>query len=284
MEKDQTVHTACAAPMRLAFRVSYLGSSFYGSQMQAANRTVEGEFIAACQRLSLFSDWRKAGFQFAGRTDRGVHASGQVAAFTTDVPDRAIDTLNLQLPPDCWCTGVAEVVPEFHPRYDAKSRTYRYYFSKTPSDRTAMERAAQYFTGSHNFTNFARVRDKNPWRKILDIGIGQEEGFVYVEVKAQSFLWHQVRCMAAALLLVGEGEADESFISSLLEGEVNRPLQPAPAEGLILRETDCGIVWIPLPRDERSSTHMDHVMRHHALLTKVCSVLDTPGFNKENPC
>jgi tRNA pseudouridine38-40 synthase len=270
--------------MRIAFRVSYLGSRFYGSQMQAASRTVEGEFIAACQRLSLFSDWREAGFQFAGRTDRGVHACGQVAAFTTDVPDRAIGTLNLQLPPDCWCTGVAETVPEFHPRYDAKSRTYRYYFSKTPSDRTSMERAAQYFTGTHNFTNFARVRDKNPWRKILEIGIGQDDGFVYVEVKAESFLWHQVRCMATALFLVGEGEADESYISSLLEGEAIRPLQPAPAEGLILWETDCGIMWMPLPENERSSTHLDHVLRHHALMTKVCGLLNKPGFNKEKPC
>ena len=68
MEKDQADYPAHAAPVRLAFRVSYLGSRFYGSQMQAAYRTVEGEFIAACQRMSLFGDWRKAGFLSAGRT------------------------------------------------------------------------------------------------------------------------------------------------------------------------------------------------------------------------
>jgi tRNA pseudouridine38-40 synthase len=88
MEKNQTVHSASPASMRLAFRLSYLGSRFYGSQMQATERTVEGEFVAACQRISLFSDWREAGFQFAGRTDRGVHACGQVAVFTTDEPAR----------------------------------------------------------------------------------------------------------------------------------------------------------------------------------------------------
>ncbi|HUW86564.1 MAG TPA: tRNA pseudouridine(38-40) synthase TruA [Methanoregula sp.] len=278
MEKDKTVHPACAAPIRLAFRVSYLGSRFYGSQMQAAQRTVEGEFIATCQRLSLFSDWREAGFQFAGRTDRGVHACGQVAAFTTDVPERAIRTLNLQLPPDCWCTGYAEAAPEFHPRYDAKSRTYRYYFSKTPSDIAAMERAAQCFIGRRNFTNFARITDKNPWRKILDISIGQEDDFIYAEVKAESFLWHQVRCMAMALFLVGEHEAGESFIAELLEGEVKKPLQPAPAEGLVLFDTDCGIVWIPMPAAERSGVHMDHVLRHHTLMAKVCQVVRTTDF------
>ncbi|MDD1696658.1 MAG: tRNA pseudouridine(38-40) synthase TruA [Methanoregula sp.] len=273
MEKDQEVHAPRTAPLRLAFRISYLGSRFFGSQMQAAHRTVEGEFVAACQRLSLFSDWREAGFLFAGRTDRGVHARGQVVAFTTDEPDRAIHTLNLQLPPDCWCTGYSEAAPAFHPRYDTKSRTYRYYFSKTPADPAAMKRAAQYFLGLHNFTNFARISDKNPWRNILEIGILENEGFHFLEVKAESFLWHQVRCMATALFAVGEGEADETCIVSLLEGKAKRSPQPAPAEGLVLHDSDCGIVWIPLPVDKRSSTHMDHIFRHHALMAKVCREL-----------
>ena len=264
--------------MRLGFRLSYLGSRFFGSQMQETHRTVEGEFVAACQRLNLFSDWRTAGFLFAGRTDRGVHACGQVAAFTTDVPDRATQTINLQLPPDCWCSGFAEVPPMFHPRYDAKSRTYRYFFSKSPSDVAAMERAAHYFIGRHDFTNFARVGDKNPWRNILGIRIGDIKGLVYLEVKAESFLWHQVRCMAAALLKVGENEEEESFILSLLEGEIKRPLQPASAEGLILWDTDCGIEWIPIPIDPRTSTYVDHIMGHHVLMGKVCSLLRTPDF------
>jgi tRNA pseudouridine38-40 synthase len=259
--------------MRLAFRVSYLGSRFYGSQLQAAHRTVEGEFVAACQRLSLFDDWRQAGFLSAGRTDRGVHSCGQVVAFTTDSPERAIRTINLQLPPDLWCTGYAEVPEQFHPRYDAKSRTYRYYFSEIPDDPVAMGRAAQHFVGSHNVTNFARVRDKNPWRTILAIRIGEEEGFAYLEVTAESFLWHQVRGMAAALLRVGEGEAGEDSIALLLEQETEKPLQPAPAEGLVLWDTDCGISWTPLPMGERSGTFMDHLLRHHALMENVCRVL-----------
>ncbi|MDD1717445.1 MAG: tRNA pseudouridine(38-40) synthase TruA, partial [Methanoregulaceae archaeon] len=102
--------------MRLAFRVSYLGDLFLGSQLQAAGRTVEGVFIDACTRLSLFADWRSARFVSAGRTDRGVHARAQVFAFSTDFPERAIETLNWQLPPDCWCTGVVPVAGSFHPR------------------------------------------------------------------------------------------------------------------------------------------------------------------------
>lgn len=275
MEKDQADYPAHAAPVRLAFRVSYLGSRFYGSQMQAAYRTVEGEFIAACQRMSLFSDWRKAGFLSAGRTDRGVHACGQVIAFSTEAAVRARTVINTQLPPDLWCSGYARVPAEFHPRYDAKSRTYRYYFSIRPRDPAAMDRAAHHFLGNHNFTNFARVKDKNPYRNILSAHVGEEEGFVYFEVKAESFLWHQVRCMAAALLLVGEQAADERSIASLLEADAVRPLQPAPAEGLILWDTDCGIEWTPVTTEGQSGGFIDHLVRHHALMEKMCRVLKT---------
>ena len=273
MEKDKADHPACEPPVRLAFRVSYLGSRFFGSQMQASSRTVEGEFIAACQRLSLFEDWRQAGFQSAGRTDRGVHARGQIIAFSTDAPDRATGTINLQLPPDLWCTAFAVVPPEFHPRYNAMSRTYRYYFSDVPEEKAEMEKASRHFLGIHNFSNFARVKDKNPQRNILAIRVAEEDGFVFLEVTAESFLWHQVRCMATALLRVGDGEAAEDSVQRYLQGEIDKPLSPAPAEGLVLWDTECGVSWSPLPERERSSMFMDHLSRHHALMEKVCCVL-----------
>ena len=273
MEKDQADHATHAAPVRLAFRVSYLGSRFYGSQMQASSRTVEGEFVAACRRLSLFEDWREAGFLFAGRTDRGVHATGQVAAFTTVAPDRAVQAINTRLPPDCWCTGYAEVSPHFHPRFDARSRTYRYFFAKRPRDIEPMKTAAAGFLGTHNFSSFARVEDRNPLRTILRIEVMENDGFVCLEVTAESFLWHQVRSMAAALLRVGNGEADEDSIARLLVSAGERPLQPAPAEGLILYDTDCGITWTPLPLHERSSGFISDLCRHHALMEHVCRAI-----------
>lgn len=276
MEEDQENHPSRPAPVRLAFRVSYLGSRFFGSQMQAQSRTVEGEFIAACQRLSLFSDWRQAGFQSAGRTDRGVHARGQVIAFTTDAPDRAIATINLQLPPDLWCTAYAEVSAGFHPRYDTRARTYRYYFSGIPKNVKEMEKASRHFLGVHDFSGFARVRDKNPLRNILGIRIAEEGGFLFLEVTAESYLWHQVRCMATALLRVGEGETDADCIQRYLAGPPDKPLSPAPAEGLVLWDSDCGIVWHDLPGRERSANFMDHLCRHHALMEKVCQVLREP--------
>ena len=276
MEKDQEDHPADAAPVRLAFRVSYLGGRFFGSQVQASRRTVEGEFIAACQRLDLFSDWREAGFLFAGRTDRGVHAIGQVAAFTTAAPERAIRTINTQLPPDCWCTAYAEVTPAFHPRYDAKQRTYRYFFPGVPPGAGAMERAAGRFVGTHNFSNFARVEGRNPYRNVLAAAVCRDGDFLYLEVTAESFLWHQVRCMAAALNRVGEGEPEE-LIDRLLAAEAEKPLQPAPAEGLVLWDTDCGIGWIPLPPGTRSTRFLDQLGRHHALMEHVCRAVRPEG-------
>jgi tRNA pseudouridine38-40 synthase len=273
MVKDQKDNPAHTAPVRLAFRVSYLGSRFFGSQMQVSHRTVEGEFIAACQRLDLFSDWREAGFLFAGRTDRGVHATGQVAAFSTTAPDRAVRTINTQLPPDCWCSGYAVVPPAFHPRYDAKKRTYRYYFMERPTRLESMNRAAARFVGTHNFSNFARIEDRNPFRTVLSAAVAEEDGFVYLEVTAESFLWHQVRNMATALLRVGNGDAGENSIMDLLSSEAEKPLQPAPAEGLILWDTDCGIDWVLLHMGERSTLFLDQLFRHHALMENVCRIM-----------
>jgi len=244
--------------------------------MQASDRTVEGEFVAACQRLSLFSDWRQAGFLFAGRTDRGVHAIGQVAAFSTTAPERAIQTINTQLPPDCWCTGYAEVPPAFHPRYDAKRRTYRYFFSRRPAHILPMIRAADRFVGNHNFTNFARIEGRNPYRTVHAAKIVDEGDFVYLEVAADSFLWHQVRCMATALLRIGDGEESEESVDRLLAAKAEKPLQPAPAEGLVLWDTDCGISWMPVPAGTRSTGFIDQLIGHHALMEKICRTIRPP--------
>ncbi|MFY9750155.1 MAG: tRNA pseudouridine(38-40) synthase TruA [Methanoregula sp.] len=273
METDKTTDPAVPRPVRLAFRVSYLGTRFYGSQQQESSRTVEGEFIAACRRLDLFSDWRAAGFCSAGRTDRGVHACGQVIAFSTSYPDRARQALNLQLPLDVWCTASAEVADAFHPRFDARSRTYRYYYSVQVRDLQSMEAAAGIFIGEHNFSNLARVGDKNPWRKVLEARIGTEGRFTYLEVKAESFLWHQVRCMATALLSVGAGELDMDGILLLLNETANRPIQPAPAEGLVLWDTDCGLLWEPVEKSDCSGTYCAELRRHHTLMKQICQVI-----------
>ncbi len=136
-----------------------------------------------------------------------------------------------------------------------------------------MEAAARVFLGEHNFSNLARVGQKNPWRKILGIQIGNEGRFVFLEVTAESFLWHQVRCMASAVYSVGIGELDAEGILLLLNEKTSRPIQPAPAEGLVLWDTDCGITWEPVDQSDRSGTYCADLRRHHALMEQVCRVL-----------
>lgn len=260
--------------MRLAFRVAYLGDGFFGSQVQSDRRTVEGEFIAAGRRLALFDDWRAARFAFAGRTDRGVHARAQVAAFDTPDPGRARSALNLQLPRDCWCTGVADVPDPFHPRYDARSRTYRYFFPKIHLDRDAMDSAAGFFPGLHDFSRFARVEGKDPIRKILSARVFDDRGFTCFEVTAESFLWQMVRGMAGALFSVGTGELAEGGIRALLDEPSGERHPPAPSSGLILWEVDCGIRFEPLPRSPRSTAFLSAVRNHHEVMARVTSILE----------
>jgi tRNA pseudouridine38-40 synthase len=271
--------------MRLAFRLAYLGDGFFGSQVQADRRTVEGEVMAACGRLALFGDWREARLAFAGRTDRGVHARGQVFAFDTGEPDRAMAALNVQLPRDCWCTGVAGVPGDFHPRYDARSRTYRYFFPKVPVDREAMETAAGLFTGRHDFSRLARVEGKDPVRNVLSARVFDDGspggGFTCLEVTAESFLWQMVRGMAGALLSVGQGSLTLDGVRELLGDSAGDRFPPAPASGLVLWEVDCGIAFAPLERSPRSSAFISTVRGHHEVMARVLSLLEEGGGRED---
>jgi tRNA pseudouridine38-40 synthase len=257
--------------MRLAFSVAYLGEHFFGSQMQASERTVEGEFVAACRRLDLFDDWRKAGFAFAGRTDRGVHARGQVGAFTTDYPKRAVECLNFHLPRDCWCRGYAEVVDSFHPRYEAHSRTYRYYLTQPSLDLEAMADAAPAFEGTHDFSSFARTDGRNPVRTIQQVRVWREQPFVVIEVRGESFLWHMVRSMVSLLSSIGEGRREREDILHLLESTEAGKIDAAPSEGLILWEVDCGIRFSPLPIGLRHEKYLAAEHRRHLLFGEITS-------------
>jgi tRNA pseudouridine38-40 synthase len=233
--------------MRLAFRIGYWGDDFYGSQVQPGLRTVEGDVIAACIRIGLFSDPKEGRIAFSGRTDRGVHAAGQVCAFTTDEPERAVTALRYELPADIWTTGWAEVHDQFNPRKEAISRTYRYYCVEHPGDTAAMDDAAQEFVGEHDFSLFSRRSERNPVRRIHAAHVADEDGFCVFTVTAESFLWNMVRCMAFALARVGRGEMDACGIRALLAGEGTTRVPAAPPGGLILADVAYPFAFTPLP-------------------------------------
>jgi tRNA pseudouridine38-40 synthase len=259
--------------MRIAFRIHYLGSAFFGSQTQPDLRTVEGEFIGACRRLSLFDDWKKAALAFAGRTDRGVHARGQVCAFSTDSPDRATALLNVQLPRDCQASGYCEVPEGFHPRYDAVSRTYRYYWPVQFPALAEMDRAARQFLGEHDFSSFARIEEgHDPVRRVFSSRVFPEDGYTIFEITAASFLWNMVRCMATVLESVSSAPGGEDRIERLLRERCPRPAA-APAEGLVLWHVDCGIAFHPMAPAPRSRAYFDEVWHHHHRMERICRLL-----------
>jgi tRNA pseudouridine38-40 synthase len=260
--------------MKLALRFSYFGDRFFGSQMQPGLRTVEGEFIAACKPQGLFEDWRKAGFVTAGRTDRGVHARCQVCSFLTDKPDRAIRALNRVLPEDIWCTAWAQVPDEFHPRYSATSRTYRYYFFPVPGDVALMHEAAAEFAGRHNFLAFARTGGRDPWREVISARVFENGPFAIFEVTGKSFLWNMVRGMATALERVGRGEASAGDIARLLASPPGQRLPAAPPEGLVLQDISYEIPFTPLPNDEKSRRYRaGRRHRYYTLMAEVSALL-----------
>jgi tRNA pseudouridine38-40 synthase len=269
----EEVQATDVSPVRLAFRTAYLGDRFFGSQVQADERTVEGEFIAACRRTELFSDSRDARFLAAGRTDRGVHAKSQVYALTTLFPERAISALPWQLPKDIRLTGYAVVDPDFHPRYRAVSRTYRYYFGRRDLDCEAMDAAASRFVGRHDFTRFARVEGKDPVRTVHSCRVFDDDGILCCDVTAESFLWHMVRYMASALQLVGKGCWDADIIGDRLEGRETPPLSLAPPHGLILWEVDCGISFEPFPGVGRSGEYVRERGEYHTVMARICEAL-----------
>ncbi|WP_456394037.1 tRNA pseudouridine(38-40) synthase TruA [Thermococcus sp.] len=221
--------------MRIALKIAYDGSKFYGFQRQPDVRTVEGELLKAIRKLGVIGDPREAGFQGASRTDRGVSAFFNVVAFNTENPKLAVPRiLNHQLR-DVWVLGIAEVPEDFHPRFYARGKTYRYYLPDEGFDIDSMRDCGCLFIGEHNFSNFARLeRGKNPVRRITNLRIMKQNDITVIEISGESFLWEMVRRIVTALKLCGLGILGMNEIREMLELKVKRKLPPAPAENLVL--------------------------------------------------
>lgn len=243
---------------RLALTLSYDGAGFAGSQVQPGVRTVQGEIDRALG--ALFG--RPSATIFAGRTDRGVHASGQVVGCEDgrgDLETGVIaNALNARLPDDVAVVRVERRGGRFHARYDATRREYRYriwagapaplarrqvWHRRTGLDAAAMEQAAQQLVGRHDFASFAGDGEGVPWserrrqprgtvRTILDCAVvelapwwGVEAGdgeLIELRIAADGFLPQMVRNVASALVEVGRGRRPPSWIESLVEDRDRR--------------------------------------------------------------
>jgi tRNA pseudouridine38-40 synthase len=247
-----------AAPERYRALVEYDGTDFAGFQVQRSGvRTVQGELEAALTRLDSGVRHPVDG---AGRTDAGVHALGQVIAFT--FPNRLTApkleaALNGQLPSDIAVREVRQTAPEFHPRRAARYREYRYTVwngphsplreryalgLRTPLDIEAMARAGQAFVGRHDFTAVgAAVGDRSPVRTVHAVQVRRQGSLVTIDVRADAFLRGMVRRMVATLLDVGQGKMKETEVREALAARTPaRNGAAAPARGLCLRRVVVG--------------------------------------------
>jgi len=239
---------------RIAFTVQYDGSAFYGWQVQREHRSVQGELERVLG--TLFA--RPARVLGSGRTDRGVHATGQVAS--VDAPTRWSATelrraMNALLPPEIWVARAAVVAADFHPRYSAIARSYAYRVGlveesvspfhrrwcwplRRPLDVEAMQREAGALVGDHSFRAFAKAGQEERgdrctvtearWARWDDLGVS-------LHITANRFLHHMVRYLVGTMVEVGLGWRPDGAVERLLGGEAGLETSPpAPPEGLFL--------------------------------------------------
>jgi tRNA pseudouridine38-40 synthase len=244
-----------AASMRFRATVEYDGTDFAGFQVQPGRRTVQGVLEAALARLTGGTRQPVDG---AGRTDAGVHATGQVVAFSYDgplSPTALAEALNGNLPRDVAIRDLRPAPNGFHPRYAARYREYRYviwngsrsplrdrtsYRVRSALDTAAMARAAASLEGRHDFSAFGGV-DPQPVRTIHRIAIRRTGDQVTIDVRADAFLRGMVRRIVAALIAVGTGKIDEGAIgAALAASEPAFGGAAAPARGLCLRRVVLG--------------------------------------------
>ena len=251
---ERTLGTRTAV-RRFRATVEYDGTEFAGFQSQRNARTVQGELEAALSRLSGGDRQPVVG---AGRTDAGVHAMGQVIAFTYPgrLSEAALtDALNGTLPPDLAVRDIRRAPYGFHPRYAARYREYRYSIWNGPRsplrervalwvrqdlDIAAMARAATAFEGRHDFSAVGGA-DPQPARTVHRLRVRRDGSMVTIDVRADAFLRGMVRRIVAVLLAVGKGQLDPSAVPGLLTA--GRPAMrgaAAPARGLCLRRVVMG--------------------------------------------
>ena len=243
--------------MRYALGVEYDGGDFQGWQRL-------GEPGAPVQTPSVQSTLEAAlaavanapiDTVCAGRTDAGVHGQCQVVHFDTEVvrtPRGWTLGATANLPPSIcvrWCVPVAE---DFHARFSARARRYRYVllnravrpalgrqllsWERLPLDAAAMHRAAQALLGENDFSAFRTVhcQARHPMRELQSIAVTRQGEQVIVEVQANAFLHHMVRNIVGSLLLVGRGEQPEGWVAELLAGRDRTLAGPtAPPQGLV---------------------------------------------------
>jgi tRNA pseudouridine38-40 synthase len=245
---------------RIALGLEYDGTDFVGWQIQASGRSVQGALQQAVASVAAHPVHLTA----AGRTDAGVHATGQVVHFDT-AASRSVREwvlgINAGLPPDVAVHWAREVDARFDARRSALARRYRYQLCESPTrpalarrcawwvrrplDCGAISAAASYWLGEHDFSAFraAGCQSNTPMRRLLAVGVGRDGAFVHIEFKANAFLQHMVRNFVGVLVKIGQGDAEPRWAASVLAGRDRR------AGGVAAPPWGLGLIEIEYPAD-----------------------------------
>jgi tRNA pseudouridine38-40 synthase len=248
------------ATFRLA--VEYDGTDFHGWQVQSRHRTVQGDLEHALRRLAE-GPVRVTG---AGRTDAGCHAAGQVASVklvTRLAAERLQRALNAILPPDVRVLEAAEVGPDFHARFDASRRAYRYLVHPAPTAlgrryvwvRTvratvaALNDASRAVLGEHDFTTFSKKGSDNggPRCRVTRARWRRRRSRLSFDIEADRFLYTMVRRIVSTVIDAAErGTGARAIRAALASADRRAAAPPAPAHGLyLMRVRYPRVGWVP---------------------------------------
>lgn len=237
---------------RVKLVVAYDGTAYHGWQIQPNAVTIEGILNEKLTEL-LGEEITVTG---ASRTDAGVHSLGNVAVFDTEtkIPaDKISYALNQRLPEDIVIQDSTEVSPDFHPRFCDSRKTYEYrilnrkfpiptmrkdtYFYYRPLDVAAMQKAATYLIGEHDFKSFCTVgaQVETTVRTIYALSVTKEEDLIKIRVTGNGFLYNMVRILAGTLISVGIHEKEPEDMEDILAALDRTAAGPtAPACGLTM--------------------------------------------------
>lgn len=239
----------------LKITLQYNGENYCGWQRQPNSPGIQGTVENAIYEITK----EKVKVTASGRTDAGVHALGQVANFKTEtnIPaSRIPDALNAKLPKDISVISCEEVDMDFHARYNACGKTYRYliynrpyrsplyknlaYHVKYDLDWDKIRLEAKYLIGTHDFVGFMSSGSsvKDTVRTIYDIKIEEHEGITSIEISGNGFLYNMVRIIVGTLVDIGRGRIKHNMEEIIKSKSRSMCGHTAPAHGLFLKKVN----------------------------------------------
>jgi tRNA pseudouridine38-40 synthase len=250
---------------RVALAIQYIGTHLHGWQRQPNQRTVQTEIEGILNSVAPHQQIRVHG---AGRTDSGVHAAAQIAHFDVCSPvptENWKAILNTRLPDDIMIRGSVAVPDDWHARFSAQWRRYRYtiytdalpnlflapyswHYYHAPLDEVLMAKTLQPLLGRHHLSAFHRSNSSRPhsWVDVQAVSCRRSGSLIQIEIQANGFLYGMVRLLVGLLVKVGAGELDAESFTHIWQQE-DRPAvkHSAPAKGLCLLRV--GYPYMPFP-------------------------------------